>query len=109
MFDQAYGDATTIGPSGSSSGSRNKLFVFIGASYTLNLNTTGVNTLQLAVGDVTGDSDDDLIVMNDTYVSVITAFIGMARGLLSRGYSVRSLAPDFPRISGFGGSLALND
>jgi hypothetical protein len=68
LFDQKADDVITVGYSKDS-----YLYVFRGGKPFFGFNTQDVKNLQLAVADVTGDGYDDLIVMNDTMIWVLTA------------------------------------
>ena len=59
---------------GAARDSASSLAVYFGGARVFNFSTnTDVNKLQMAVGDLTGDGYDDLVVMNDQTMWVLTA------------------------------------
>ena len=71
LFDQPSDTVVTIGAARDRASS---LAVYFGGARVFNFSTnTDVNKLQMAVGDLTGDGYDDLVVMNDQTMWVLTA------------------------------------
>ena len=70
LFDEPSDRMVTIG---AAKNAQNNLAVYFADARVFIFSTNNVNKLQMAVGDVTGDGYDDLVVVNDQAMWVLTA------------------------------------